>query len=80
MWDDHPRCKLRGIRINKRIETSIVFLREMNKLVPLLLDGTVLQLTGVDGFDERGLDYGNVDLALACSDHAIDRFGRDDPD
>ena len=48
----------------------------MNKLVPLLLDGTVLQHTGVDGFCEGGLDCGNVDLALACSDHAIDRFGQ----
>ena len=52
----------------------------MNNLVPLLLDGTARQHTGVDGFYKGSLDCGNVDLAFAHSDYVIGRFGRADLD
>jgi hypothetical protein len=45
-------------------------------LVPLLLDGTARQHTGVYGFDKWGLDCGNVDLAFAHCDYMVGRFGR----
>ena len=51
-----------------------------NQLMSFFLDNTMLQHTGVDGFDDGGLGCGNVDLALACSDHVIGRFGRADSD
>ena len=48
--------------------------------MPLLLDGTARQHTGVDGFDKGSPDCGNVDLALAYCDYMIGRFGRADLD
>ncbi len=48
--------------------------------MPLLLDGTAWQHTGVDGFDKGSLDCGNVDLTFAHSDYVIGRFGRADLD